>query len=177
MRTSSARTGRGFTIVELLIVIVVIAVLATISIVAYTGAQQRARDSKRKNDVAAIAKAFKLYEVDNEPMYIGSGCGHDGNGIGFFNYPYGGGSGDMNECLKNAGYLTSTIKDPRDTPICIDGDLGCRKYMKYTCVESGSITTYIYANLETVGHTENDTNGTCLPTLDTQYGMNYYVKL
>lgn len=35
----------GFTIVELLIVIVVIAVLAAISVVAYAGIQNRARDS------------------------------------------------------------------------------------------------------------------------------------
>lgn len=39
---------KGFTIVELLIVIVVIALLATISIVAYNGVQGRARDSKRQ---------------------------------------------------------------------------------------------------------------------------------
>ena len=39
------KTSKGFTIVELLIVIVVIAILAAISIVAYTGVQNRARNS------------------------------------------------------------------------------------------------------------------------------------
>lgn len=38
---------RGFTIVELLIVIVVIAILAAISIVTYNGIQQRAKASQQ----------------------------------------------------------------------------------------------------------------------------------
>jgi prepilin-type N-terminal cleavage/methylation domain-containing protein len=56
---------KGFTIVELLIVIIVIAILAAISLVAYTGLQQRARDSQRKSDIAAITKALELYYNDH----------------------------------------------------------------------------------------------------------------
>lgn len=55
----------GFTIVELLIVIVVIGILAAITIAAYNGAQQRGRDAQRKSDVATIAKALELYYADN----------------------------------------------------------------------------------------------------------------
>lgn len=54
----------GFTIVELLIVIVVIAILAAISIVAYNGIQERARDSQRAQDVKTIAKAMELFYTD-----------------------------------------------------------------------------------------------------------------
>lgn len=56
---------KGFTIVELLIVIVVIAILATISIVAYNGVQSRARDSERITKVKAIGRAIEMYYVDN----------------------------------------------------------------------------------------------------------------
>ena len=56
---------RGFTIVELLIVIVVIAILAAITIVAYNGIQTRARDSQRDADLASIQKALELYYSDN----------------------------------------------------------------------------------------------------------------
>lgn len=54
----------GFTIVELLIVIVVIAILATISIVAYNGVQDRAEASKTAVAVKAYKKAFTMYKVD-----------------------------------------------------------------------------------------------------------------
>jgi len=55
----------GFTIVELLIVIVVIGILAAITIVAYNGIQERAKFSKAQQDLASIRKAIKLYYVDN----------------------------------------------------------------------------------------------------------------
>ena len=60
MRKSSS----GFTIVELLIVIVVIAILAAITIVAYNGIQSRARDAQRAQDGKTIAKALELYHID-----------------------------------------------------------------------------------------------------------------
>lgn len=53
----------GFTIVELLIVIVVIAILAAIVIVAYNGIQARARDSLRIQDLKNIAKALEAYKI------------------------------------------------------------------------------------------------------------------
>jgi len=54
----------GFTIVELLIVIVVIGILAAITIVSFNGVQNRANDTVVQSDLAAIAKQFSLYYVD-----------------------------------------------------------------------------------------------------------------
>jgi type II secretion system protein G len=67
---------KGFTIVELLIVIVVIGILAAITIVAYNGIQQRALNTQRKQDIAAVAKALELYFVDNGryPAVVGPGA-------------------------------------------------------------------------------------------------------
>jgi len=59
------KTKSGFTIVELLIVIVVIGILAAITIVAYNGFQARANDSRRLQDAANIQKALALYKVQN----------------------------------------------------------------------------------------------------------------
>lgn len=55
----------GFTIVELLIVIVVIAILAAITIVAYNGIQNRARISSVSTALSQAAKKLSLYHVDN----------------------------------------------------------------------------------------------------------------
>lgn len=64
---------KGFTIVELLIVIVVIGILAAITIVAFNGVQQRGRDAQRKSDVAAITKALELYYIDKGEYPAGNG--------------------------------------------------------------------------------------------------------
>lgn len=57
--------SKGFTIVELLIVIVVIGILATLVIVTFTGIQQKARDSKRKTDLGAVQAALESYYSSN----------------------------------------------------------------------------------------------------------------
>lgn len=46
----------GFTIVELLIVIVVIGILASITVVAYNGIQNRAKDVQNKSDAVSLGK-------------------------------------------------------------------------------------------------------------------------
>lgn len=71
-----ARSSRGFTIVELLIVIIVIAILASITLVTYGGIQQRANNATTINSVAAYAKAIQLYAVQNGvyPDTTGNPC-------------------------------------------------------------------------------------------------------
>ena len=63
--STMGKSKSGFTIVELLIVIVVIAVLAAITIVAFNGIQGRAKDSQRIQDMTSIAKALEVYRINN----------------------------------------------------------------------------------------------------------------
>ena len=51
--------SHGFTLVELLVVISIIAVLASIGISVFRGATNKATDLKKKSDVASIAKALE----------------------------------------------------------------------------------------------------------------------
>jgi general secretion pathway protein G len=59
------KTMSGFTIVELLVVIVVIAILAAITIVAYNGIQTRAENTKTISAASQWAKALQMYKIDN----------------------------------------------------------------------------------------------------------------
>lgn len=163
---------KGFTLVELAIVIVVIGILAAISIVAYSGTQQRARDGARKADIAQIAHFLAIYQTDKGTQMAGSsGCGSGGAGNGWFNYEGGAYVTSMMHCLQNEGYTNNDIIDPSGLKAC--GGLTCRAYMKYNC----GVDTYVFANFETLPHTTTDTDGTCATTLDTSYGMNYFVKV
>ena len=59
------RSITGFTIVELLIVIVVIAILASISVVAYAGIQNRANDTAVQSDISNYAKKVMLAHAES----------------------------------------------------------------------------------------------------------------
>jgi prepilin-type N-terminal cleavage/methylation domain-containing protein len=52
---------KGFTIVELLIVIVVIGILATLVIVTFTGIQQKGRNSQRQTDINALNSHIEAF--------------------------------------------------------------------------------------------------------------------
>ena len=60
---------RGFPLMEILIVIAIIGILISISTVAYTSAQKKTRDSRRKSDLKAIQNASEQYYADSSGAY------------------------------------------------------------------------------------------------------------
>lgn len=68
--------SHAFTIVELLVVIVVIGILASITIVSYSGISTRARVASLQSDLVNSSKALKIFYVDNGsyPSTISTNC-------------------------------------------------------------------------------------------------------
>lgn len=64
----------GFTLVELLIVIVVIGILATVSIVAYVGMRDRATSARISSNLNSISKQIDIFYVENGRYPSSIGC-------------------------------------------------------------------------------------------------------
>ena len=106
------RSHYGFTIVELLIVIVVIAILATITVSAFNGIQARADTASRLSEQKAWQKHFEAYYATygKFPPYLGS---PDGDSSG----------ADYGWCLGSGFPVTGTdTTAPRGTGNCRDLD-------------------------------------------------------
>lgn len=103
---------KGFTIVELLIVIVVIAILAAIMVVAFRGIQTRGRVSARNTEVANDIRLLELYKVDKGdypgvPWVVAGGT--DQRFCIGTNFPNG------NKCTdENSGYVSASATDVTD---------------------------------------------------------------
>ncbi len=65
MSSLKKRAQQGFTIVELLIVIVVIGILAALVITTYNGIQQKGRNTERTTDLKAIQGQLEAYYASN----------------------------------------------------------------------------------------------------------------
>lgn len=63
-RTERARQA-GFTLIEIMVVVVILGMLATLVVQAVGDRPDQAREVKVRNDLAALESACKLYRLDN----------------------------------------------------------------------------------------------------------------
>lgn len=73
--------SKGFTIVELLVVIVVIAVLAAITIVAYNGIQRQAIETTMQSDLKGAATQTQLDQTTTGSLPATAGAANGGKGL------------------------------------------------------------------------------------------------
>lgn len=117
----------GFTIVELLIVIVVIGILAAITIVAFNGVQSRAKNTSIENTASAYRKTLAAYvaEKGDYPVVGGSGC------LGrAADYPSGCFNATASATMETQlGTILTSLPTPDTTCFAMYG--GCRRGLSY----------------------------------------------
>ena len=65
-RSASKRSGEeGFTLVELMVVIVIIGLLATVVLINVLPSQDKAMQTKARADIATLEQAMEMYRLDN----------------------------------------------------------------------------------------------------------------
>lgn len=102
LRGPIAKRQRGFTLLEIMIVVVILGVLGTMILPNILGRPDEARQVKAKQDIGAIESALEIYRLDN------------------FNYPSADAGlqalvdnpGDEAPNWKDGGYLKKLAKDP-----------------------------------------------------------------
>lgn len=127
------KSSKGFTLIELMIVIAIIGVLTSIGIVSFSGARAKANDTKRRAELKQIQTALEAYYNDNGKYptteWVNSQAG--GAWIPGLDGKY---LKTMPVDPKNSG-CSSTVTNPRD------GGSSCYAYAYYAggwCSLSGT---------------------------------------
>jgi len=138
---------KGFTLIELLVVISIIGLLSSIVLASLSVAREKARDSKRKQDMEQYKIALELYYSDNGNYFLNTtgdtrwpGFGYTDCDNTYSSYYF---SNSINETLVSRGYLGGRIIGP--TGLCTEYVLESRP----TGAWKSSNTWYsIYTKLE-----------------------------
>ena len=136
-----AKLKKAFTLIEMLIVVIIIGVLMSALIPRLKGAQERARDTARKANLAQISTALEMYFNDN--------------GV----YPDGSCASELADTLIPA-YLNSIPTDPQGARVTYgttDGWCGSWSY-GYSPLQKSSASNWwsvLVANIEAFGKVAN----------------------
>ncbi len=189
----------GFTMLEILVVMIIIAVLVTLGLSSFRSAQIKSRDSKRVSDLKQVARALETYYSDKGHYPVSTGDGkikafYDNNGNGDIEdgesmiFEWGNKFYDPVHTsvvyMGNLPYDTNTNKCYFYEAYHRDYDIGNEQYDVFVHEDSEEPDNYeaegyrIYARLDNEENSKvmGDFSGTdCNPDLDMTDACNYVV--
>ncbi len=140
---------KGFSLMELLVAISIIAILTAVGVVSYGSINKRSRDVRRKSDLEQIRSALELYRADNG--FYPAACGASWSDISC-----------LKTALVDASYLSNLPTDPK----------GASYRFKASNPSAGQYYGYC---LETTVETDVPTSGS-LPCAAENSSYNFTVK-
>ena len=131
--------SKGFTLVELLVVVAIIGLLSMMVVISVTGAKAKSRDAQRVSEINSIATVLSMYHNDYNqyPIFDGNITGTD----------------TVSVALRGTGYINMVPTDPlnQDSSACAGAPLNLTGYYYYYqsdgtdfilgyCLETNSMT-------------------------------------
>lgn len=164
---------RGFTVVELIIVMVAMAVLLTVTMLSMKGYQANAKDEERKGDIESIARGLEQRYISGNSKatgaYITKGTYPSVNEL---QHAKGSTIADLTPTVISGGYLTSLLPGTSDATFVTPGNGQLIPICTASCTPNAdtatTISTYVYAPYDV-------NNNICINTACIKYDL-YYRK-
>ncbi len=132
---------RGFTIIELLIVMAIIGMLASIMLVTFSTLQAKSRDTRRVEDVRELQKALGMYYIESNQFPISA------SPINII------GTDPVSTVLINNGVISGISGDPvSPTYDYTYQTSGPGNYTITFCLETDSIPKYVQGCTNTISN-------------------------
>jgi len=163
---------KGFTLIELIVVIAIIGILATIGVSSYSNILKSARDTKRLSDVKDVWKALLHYKITNGDTPSTASYGECSATCGCWDTSSDDKDGDSKpfvDFLVDQGYLDISPTDPTEKTASGCGNYDYYTYSagSYSCDASkGTFMVLGIRNLETSGRPHPDSPGWACGTRD-----------
>lgn len=152
---------RGFTLVELLVVISIIAILAALATISFTSTQKQTRDTQRKSDLKQYQNALEVYANKNNGLYPMWGNEVSAAGVQFCN-----GSLALAQCPQDPKYSSDNTYyyHYESDGTLNNGSATATKYILFATLESDPDTYWVVCSTGISGKTTiypSNSDGNC----------------